>query len=52
MPWAQPHVSVFIHSTEVSAGVIHHTFEFFKIFPIKIYQNCCREEIGADQCYC
>jgi hypothetical protein len=42
---AQAQVSVFGHSTDVSSGIIQmegdkhliHTFEFVKLFPIKIY---------------
>jgi hypothetical protein len=28
-----------------------HTFGFVNLFPMKIYQNYCREETDADQCY-
>jgi len=32
-------------------SVVIHTFEFVKLFPIKIYQNYFRKESDADRCY-
>jgi len=57
---AQPQILVFGHSAEVLTGNIQtegdvnmmiHTFEFVKLFPIKIYQNYFRIESDADRCY-
>jgi hypothetical protein len=55
---AQPQISVFGHSTEVSPGIIRtkgdtnilFTNLFANLFPIKNYQNYFREETDADHC--
>lgn len=52
----QPKISVFgqvtgIMKTEGDIKHFMHTFEFVKLFPMKIHQNYFRDEFNVNQCY-
>jgi hypothetical protein len=49
--WPGPKFRFLAIQLRYQLGDFIHTFGFVRLYPVKIDQNCCREETDADQCY-